>query len=614
MPKNWKLKPEIPGDIAHKLSAYPKFIGQLLYNRGLTDVEQIQTFLEPKYENLHSPFLFADMQKAADRIWEAIGKNQQICIYGDYDADAVTANAVLLQTFKYLGVDAESYIPDRFTEGYGINIDALQKIRDSGSKIIITVDCGTNSTDAAEYCAKNNIDLIITDHHEIIGEMPKAYALINPKNTADNYPYRDITGVGVAFKLACSILKNPKSEIRNPKHKLGWEKWLLDLVAIGTVADCHSLLGENRTLVKYGLKVLAKTKWIGLDALIQISGLDFNQKPPDTYTLGFVIAPRLNAAGRLEHANIALHLLMEQDPVAAQQKAVALEEINRRRQDLTGRVLSEAREQALQYQDRKVLVLLGQDWPKGVVGLAAGRIAEEFHKPAIVLDKGELESTGSARTVGEFNVLEAIKHGSLHLIRYGGHQQAAGLTLKTAEYEQFYKKILEYAEHNLSETDLDRQLLLEAELNPEDLQLTTYNLLTKLEPFGVGNPKPKFLIKNLKINSVRLVGGEKQHLQLQLELDFSSRRHSEAENGASSAAEESLKFDSKGILHPSDALGVQDDAKKKYIPAIMFSASDFAKKLKVGDTIDAAAELIRDGWNGREEVKLRIIDLRKVEN
>ncbi len=549
------------------------------------------------------------MQKAVDRIWEAIDKHQRICIYGDYDADAVTANAVLQQTFRYLGVEVESYIPDRFAEGYGVNVDALSKIKDGGSRIIITVDCGTNSVDAANFCRANNIDLIITDHHEIIGELPKAYALINPKNSGDKYLYHDLTGVGVAFKLACGLLRAAdlhadrlRGFTRGSSVIQGWEKWLLDLVAIGTVADCHSLLGENRILVKYGLKVLAKTRWVGLKALMISAGLQEGAfwKPMDTYTLGFIIAPRLNAAGRLEHANVALHLLMETDALAAQQKALALEQINRRRQDLTGQLLSEAREQAVKYQDRKVLILLGRDWPKGVVGLVAGRIAEEFYKPTIILDRGETESTGSARTVGEFNIIEALKFASEHLVKFGGHQQAAGLTLKTAEYEEFYKKILEYAEASLSETDLHHQLLLEAELDGSQLSIVNCQLLQQLEPLGVGNPKPKFLIRNLKINSVRLVGTSQQHLQMQLS--------SNDEIASPSAAEGEAILLKNWIA--SAALAISGMT-RLIIPAIMFNCGDFAKTLKVGDNVDVAAELIRDGWNGYEQAKLRIIDIRK---
>ncbi|MDE2312464.1 MAG: DHH family phosphoesterase, partial [Patescibacteria group bacterium] len=371
MPKNWQVKTKIPEAdkeaisqiLSGGLEARPGsdrseakncagVLAQLLYNRGLREQRQIEDFLRPRYEKLHDPFLFKDMGKAVDRIWAALERGEKIVIYGDYDADAVTANAVLQQAFRYLGVAVDSYIPDRFSEGYGVNIEALQNIINNGPGVIITVDCGTNSTDAADFCRQRGTDLIITDHHEVIGELPKAYALINPKNAGDAYPDSNITGVGVAFKLASALLCDQRAKSRAPKYVQGYEKWLLDLVAIGTVADCHSLLGENRLLVSYGLQVLPKTRWAGLRALAAVAGLDFGQKPPDAYALGFVIAPRLNAAGRLEHANIALHLLLEQDAATAQQKATALEAINRRRRDVTQQVLSEAREQALRYQDR----------------------------------------------------------------------------------------------------------------------------------------------------------------------------------------------------------------------------------------------------------------------
>lgn len=573
MLKKWILKDKIPQAALEKLSEFEEFARQLLYERGILDANSADIFLHPEYEKMHDPFLFQDMAKATERIWQAIENNEKICIYGDYDADAVTANAVLQQTFCYLGAPAESYIPDRFTEGYGVNLEALEKIKANGVKIIITVDCGTNSLDAAEFCKANGIDFIITDHHEIIGETPQAFALINPKNLQDKYPYREITGVGVAFKLACALLKNEKLKIR--AEKLGvnlnsdWAKWLLDLVAIGTVADCHSLMGENRILVKYGLKVLTKTKWIGLKALCQAAGLDFTKKNPDTFTLGYVVAPRLNAAGRLEHADIALHLLLENNSEKAAERAARLELINLDRQRKTEVMVSEAREQVLLLQDRKVLVLMKDDWHKGVVGLIAGRIAEEFRRPAIVMQKGEVESTGSARTVGEFNVVEALKHASEHLIRFGGHQQAAGLTLKTAEHELFYEKILQYAETNLNESDTAKILSLDAELQETDLSVKILELLEQFEPFGVGNNKPKFLISNLNLVSFRLVGTKKQHVQCQFK---------------------------KG---------------SRNLSAIGFNMAALVKSFSVGDTVDVAAEIMEDGWNGRKDIKLRMIDMRK---
>lgn len=568
MPKNWKLKPQVPKELCDRLADYSTLAVQLLYNRDLTELADIKKFIDPKYEDQHSPFLFQDMPKAVERIWQAILNNQGICIYGDYDADAVTANSVVQLGLAYLGKKVESYIPDRFTEGYGLNLQAFEKIRDQGCKVVITVDCGTNSVEVAEFCQKHGIDLIITDHHEIIGPTPNAFALINPKNPNDKYPYHEITGVGVAFKLMQAVLQDERAKKRAENWKEGYEKWLLDLVAIGTVADCHSLLGENRILVKYGLKVLPKTRWVGLRAIASTAGLDFNQKPPDTYTLGFVIAPRLNAAGRLEHADTALHTVLEKDPVAALQRAQALEEINSRRQEQTQRILSEAKEKAELIQDRKVLIVAGEGWSKGIVGLVAGKLVEEFHKPVMVVAKENGELTGSARTVGEFSVIEALKHASEFLLRFGGHQQAAGLTLKAENFEQFYQKVLEYAEEHLSPDDLSPGLWLDAELKSNDLNLETLKLIQAMEPFGVGNPRPKFLIPSAKISSSRVVGKLSQHLQLKLDIGG------------------------------------------KQVDGILFGATDFAKNLKIGDTVDVAAELIEDSWNGRQNLKLRIIDLK----
>jgi single-stranded-DNA-specific exonuclease len=605
MPKLWKLKQEIPKEISQKLAAYPKLLAQLLFERGLTEEKEIKEFLEPEYKGLNSPFLFKDMQKAVDRIWQAIENKEKICIYGDYDADAVTANAVLQQAFRYLGVEVESYIPDRFTEGYGVNMEALQKIKDGGSSIIITVDCGTNSVDAADFCRDNNIDLIITDHHEVIGELPKAYSIINPKNREDSYPYENITGVGVAFKLACGMLSQKEkvknnlsfrasaSEPRNPlnngkgipplpqvhsvgrddtsdipQYIEGYEKWLLDLVAIGTVADCHSLKGENRILVKYGLKVLAKTKWAGLRALMTLAGVDYQKKALDAYVLGFVIAPRLNAAGRLEHADTALHLLMEKEPLEALEKAGELEEINSRRQKLTQAILSEAKEKVILIQERKVLALVGEGWPKGVMGLVAGKLAEEYYKPVIVLERTENICTGSARTAGEFDIIEALKFSSQHLVKFGGHKQAAGLTLQAENFELFYQKLLDYADANTTGERAERVLELDAELSAEDLDPATCSLLATLEPFGVDNPKPKFLVREMQIQSARNVGAAGQHTQY-------------------------------GLIKGN-----------KKVSAIAFHSSFLEKNFKVGDTIDAACELMEDKYNGNNGVKLKIIDFR----
>jgi single-stranded-DNA-specific exonuclease len=565
MAKIWKLKEKHPKEFADKHPQINPFSLQLLYNRGLLEKDVIERFLNPQYENLYDPFLFKDMEKAVARVWEAIEKKEKIYIYSDYDADAVTANACLQQTFRYLNYPVESYIPDRFTEGYGLNLDAFEKIRQSGARLVITVDCGTNSVEVADFCRENNVDLIITDHHEITGSVPNSFALINPKNPNDNYPDDQITGVGVAYKLACAVLRNPKSKILIPKFVEGWDKWLLDLVAIGTVADCHSLFGENRILVNLGLKVLPKTKWLGLRQLMKTAGVK-PELAPDTQTLGFVIAPRINAAGRLEHANIALDLLMAEDLETALSLSLSLEKINKRRQDLTLRLVSEAKEQAELLGDRKILLLKSKDWPKGVVGLVAGRLAGEYNRPVIVLEAGESESTGSARSVGDFDIVECFKFASSLLSKFGGHKQAAGLTLKTENIDEFYGAILKFAEQNLKEKEA--VLDLEAELEENGLHLSTFDSVLQLEPFGAGNQKPKFLISKTVLKSFRAVGQAQKHLQFQV---------------------------SVGSLS---------------LEGIAFNMAYLNEQFKIGDNVDLAVELLQDAWNGQKKLKLRLVDIR----
>lgn len=571
MAKQWQLQPQVPPHILEQFPELRTVVVQLLYNRGITDPDRAEWFLNPDYHNLYDPFLFAQMQIAIDRTWQAIDNGEKILVYGDYDADAVTANAVLQQTFRYLGVEVDSYIPDRFAEGYGLNVEAFEKIKQQGVSLVITVDCGTNSVDVAEYCAANQIDLIITDHHEITGSVPEAFALINPKNPAEQYPDDQITGVGVAYKFAKALLMQRDKVIAQKKiseedYQPEWDKWLLDLVAIGTVADCHSLLGENRILVKFGLKVLQKSKWIGLRQLVENAGLDIHTTPPDSKTLGFTIAPRINAAGRLEHADIALQLLVTNDFAEAITLANRLEEINRRRQDLTNRIISEAREQAELIRDRKILVLHNEAWPKGLVGIVAGRLADQYKRPVIVMERGETEATGSARTSGEFDVVAALKAVSHHLIKFGGHKQAAGLTLASDLLDKFYVDLLRYAEANWPEEN-SPELTIDAELSADEISLESFEDIAQLEPFGAENPKPVFVIRDAQVGTYKLVGQTKQHLQLQVLLD-------------------------QIIL---DCIG--------------FNLAYLAPRLDYGIKLSLVGELIADTWQGIKKLKLRLVDL-----
>jgi single-stranded-DNA-specific exonuclease len=573
MAKHWQLTPPAPTEFFEQFPELHRPVAQLLHNRAVVEPERIERFLSPDYEQLHDPYLFLDMKKAVERVWTAIEAGEPICIYGDYDADAVTANAVLRQTFAYLNVPVTSYIPDRFTEGYGLNITAFEKIRDAGNKLVLTVDCGTNSCDVADFCRENSIDLLITDHHEITGATPEAFALINPKNPADQYPDHQITGVGVAYKLASALLKE-KDRVIKQKHiepeqyVPEWDKWLLDLTAIGTVADCHSLLGENRVIVKYGLRVLCKTKWIGLKQLMDNARVDYLHGKVDAKTLGFSIAPRINAAGRLEHANIALDLLLATDFADAITLANRLEEINKRRQDLTARIVSEAKEQADLHPDRKVLVLSHRDWQKGLVGIVAGKLAEHYGKPVFVLERGETESTGSGRTGNGVDLVAALKTQEHLLLRFGGHKQAAGLTVATDKLDDLYIGLLRHVETLEDAAPTEPVLTLEAELREPDLTMDCAEALAGLEPFGAENPRPLFLVRRAHIMQYRLVGATGQHVQAKLLVGDTT------------------------------------------IDAIGFNLAYAVPNFNPTEPVSLAGELITDSWNGMKQLKFKITDIK----
>ncbi len=562
MPKHWNVKERTEKNI----------VDQLLLNRGIDprDAAAVENFLHPKYEDAFAPFLFKEMRTATERIWKGVEAKEKFYIYSDYDADAVTAATVVYRGLKFLGIECGVYIPDRFSEGYGLNLEAFQKIKDDGATVVITVDCGTNSTAEADFCKANGIDLIITDHHEVTGEIPDAYALINPKRPGETYPYHELVGVGVAFKLIAALYKDPRCPLAP-----GYEKWLLDLVAIGTVADCHSLLGENRILVGYGIQVLKKTKWLGLKAVLQLANVapeDINAK-----TLGFTLAPRINAAGRLEHASGAFNLLIADDPLQASAAAAALDAVNKKRQLLTETVMSEARGQIELVQDRSILMVHGTDWPKGVVGLVAGKLADEYAKPVFVMERGEEFSTGSARSIPEFNVVDALIYSKDLLVKYGGHAAAAGFTVRTENLEVFYESLLRFAdmvmvvEETTVETDpkpSGKILEAEGELYSDELNIQTAEAIDCLEPFGKDNERPKFVVRNATLESMAPVGKEQQHAQ--------------------------LAFTTGG----------------RKIKGIAFSMAKAFSHFVPGEQVDVLGELIIDTWQGMRTLKMRVIDLR----
>ncbi|MBI4050376.1 MAG: single-stranded-DNA-specific exonuclease RecJ [Candidatus Doudnabacteria bacterium] len=574
MRKLWKSKLKVTGGI----------LDQLLANRGIGNPQSIADFLNPKYEALHDPFLLRDMDKAASRVKQALERQEQITIYADYDADAVTAAAVLIRFFRSLGHEKINYyIPNRYSEGYGVNAEAVAQIARGGTGLIITVDCGINANDSVKIAGSLGTDAIITDHHQPTGELPEAVAVVNPHREDDKYPFKDLTGVGVAFKLVQAIqnviASEAKQSIRQeiassqaPRNDNSeWIKWLLDLVAIGTVADCQSLLGENRIFVKWGIHVLQKTRWPGLRELLKVAGLHNSEL--DTYKIGFMIAPRINAAGRIEHANLALELLLTDEEEEARKLAIKLNELNRHRQELTEQVLSEAREQLAGNSDRKILLAAGENWPKGIVGLVAGKLTDEFYRPVLVLEKSQDEATGSARSIANFNIIEAISQSREILVKYGGHPMAAGFTLKSEHIEVFYKNLLLYAESALSEELLSPVIFYDAELTLDDVTPDLLEILQKFAPFGQGNPRPRFRINNLVLSNTSAIGNDKKHLRLYVGSDSG-----------------------------------------KMIQCIGFNMGFWAEKLGNGRLIDIICEPQWNEWNGTRQIQLKIVDLNFAQN
>jgi single-stranded-DNA-specific exonuclease len=559
--KKWVIK-QLNNENFPNFPEYPAVISRLLALRGLSDPKTISDYLNPDYGKLYDPFLFKDLKKACDRIWLALEQKEKIIIYADYDADAITAASVMTLGLQKLGGIVECYIPDRFTEGYGMNLEAVRKIKEN-SNLLITVDCGTNSTQEALLCKELGIDLIITDHHEITGELPEAFALINPKNPEDNYPFKYLTGVGVAFKLIQGLFLN-QAKTESLGIAQGWEKWLLDLVSIGTVADLQTLQSENRILVHYGLQVLSKSRWPGVRALLDVSKVNVGKFT--TYTLGFMLAPRINAAGRIKHADAAYKLLISQNSVEAQNYALELDSLNTHRQMLTEQILSEAREQIIMLTDKKVLLAAGANWPKGVVGLVAGKLSEEFGRPVLVMDKGEEFATGSARSHPKFDMVKALTYSKDLLEKYGGHTQAAGFTLSSKNIDALYQKLLEFAD-SLESADSDPVLEIDAQISSKDLSWDVYDALEKFEPFGLGNTRPKFLGQGMTVIEARTVGAEGKHLKLKLLWDG------------------------------------------RVIDAIGFKLGYWCSKLSPQSSLDVVFELEANEWNGNKELQMKICDL-----
>ncbi|MDM5330887.1 single-stranded-DNA-specific exonuclease RecJ [Neobacillus sp. CF12] len=478
-------------------------VASLLINRGLDTVDSARYFLFGN-EQFHDPYLLKGMDLAVSRIREAIEKQEAILIYGDYDADGVSSTTVLMVTLKELGANVQFYIPNRFTEGYGPNENAFRQAAESGFKLIITVDTGISAIHEAAIAKEIGLDLIITDHHEPGPVLPEALAIIHPKLPDSIYPFRELAGVGVAFKLAHALY----GEL--PEH-------LLEIAVIGTIADLVSLKDENRLIAKKGLEKLKVTTNKGLKAILKVAGVD--QQNINEETIGFTLAPRINAVGRLESADMAVELLLTGDPLEAQSLAQEMDELNKTRQSIVNSITLEAIEEVEKnypIDTNSVLVIGKEGWNAGVIGIVASRLVEKFYRPTIVLsfDQEKGLAKGSARSIAGFDLFKNLSECREILPHFGGHPMAAGMTLKLEDVSDLRQRLNNLANEQLTKDDFVPITLLDHQINVDEINLSSLDELNLLAPFGMDNPKPKVLIRDVQISTMRKIGSEQNHLKV----------------------------------------------------------------------------------------------------
>lgn len=572
MSNRLEIKPIIKDDFIKKNPDYNKIILQLLANRNLIEKQEIDNFFQADKAGLIDPFLFKNMRSAVDLAVKHIKAQDLIVVYGDYDADGVTAVAVLVETLNILKARVKVYIPARISEGYGLNKKAVDELAKNGAKLIITVDNGIRNQTEVEYIKKLGLDIIITDHHEVPAEKENwpDCLIINPK--ADNYPFKSLAGVGVAFKLAKALIGSSKLD---DNLKLRAEERILDLVAIGTVADMVSLMGENRILVSQGLKVINQGRRLGISELIKASKINVNgDKEIKTWQIGWQIAPRLNSAGRMDHANTAYELLITKDKDEAAEIAQKLNQKNQARQQITEEIFKAAKEMIEETMlGDKILVvvcpsLAGKEnkaWPEGVMGLVAGKICEAYYRPTLVITQFSGEIKGSGRSIEEFNIIRAVETLSEHLEKFGGHAAACGFSVKSREdLMEFSKKIKTIASEALAEAELRPKISVEAKIDLADINDELIEALEKFEPYGEDNEKPKFLSRSLIVMDKTNMGALAQHIKFRF--------------GA--------------------------------FQAVGFNQAENFKDFKIGDKVDVVYYLDFNEFNGRRSAQMKIVDIK----
>jgi len=519
MSKEWLISPVWPEreQAASDWQVTP-LIAQILHNRQIETLEQARTFLSPKLSMMHEPATLPGTEEASRIIAQAVGDQKKIVVYGDYDVDGITGAAILWHLLSLSGAKVEVYVPHRLEEGYGLNSNALKKIRDDGGELVITVDCGITSSEPAKIAGEIGLDLIITDHHSVQEELPVCAQIVHPSAQGDS-PNQNLCGAGVAFKLAWAVAQR-----LSPGNKVTPEfrEFLLNatgLAALGTIADVVSLQGENRLIARHGLAGLPQSTIAGVQALIDSTGL--RGETIDSYAVGFKLAPRINAAGRMGHARLAVELLTRADHNRAREIATYLEGQNKDRQSLERKIFQQAKELVYHHQmnrdNCRAIVLAQENWHAGVIGIVASRLVEEFHRPAVMISLANDQGQGSARSIRHFELNTALEHCSDYLLSHGGHHMAAGLSVAADRIAEFRQAFVEYANNRLTAKDLIPGIKLDAQAPLADLDDFTVRTILNLGPFGAGNPKPRLASDWLDLQgNPRCVGANQDHLQFAL--------------------------------------------------------------------------------------------------
>ncbi|MCX6782094.1 MAG: single-stranded-DNA-specific exonuclease RecJ [Candidatus Magasanikbacteria bacterium] len=589
--KKWIVQAPPPSDFINSHPELPPIAARLLWNRNIHTQEQIDEFLNPDYlTDVHDPFLFKDMRKAVNIIFEAIKSDKNIMVHGDYDADGVCASTILISTLKNVGAKKVGvFLPHREIDGYGINMNTVKSFIKQKIDLIITCDCGISNFDEIAAAKDAGMQVILTDHHTVPAELPGADAIIHALVPNEPYPDKGLSGAAVAFKLAQALIKTSAENgepLQDKQSHEGYEKWLLDLVAIATIGDMVPLVGESRTLTRYGLTVLNKTKNIGLRELLIASSLadENGRSKKGSYTsetVSFQIVPRLNAAGRMDHANTALALLMAEKNEEALALALQLNKNNTDRQKLTEQMVEQAINQITEskQESNSVLIVMGEKWSTGIIGLIAGKIKDLYYKPSIVLGSDGNETTASGRSVPQFNMIAALQSMPQYFSKFGGHPLACGFSLKSKDLlKDFSKKINALAKKQTTGIDLVPQIVIDAEVNLEDVDWKLYDILQKFEPFGQTNEEPLYLAKGLTVIEISPVGQVGRHLKL-------------------------LVKHNSHLVKKTIAFGFGNTEKH---PA------DWKKTLKPGDKIDMVFSVSVNEWNGNRELELSVKDMKKA--